>query len=137
MPIHIDTSQLPLVVVRWEGRCTDDEVSAYLDEMTALLLRPDRRAVIIDARDAVLPSANQRSMQAAWLRQHQLRIQERTVGTAFVIASALVRGGLTAVFWIQGLGGDQLVCATLGEAIAWAEERLTRAHRKVPDEGAP
>ena len=132
MPIRLDLNQLPLVTVRWEGVCTDEEVVAYLTEMTALVKRADRRALIFDARLAALPSATQRNMQGKWLKEHQLRIRANTVGTAFVIESAVVRGGLTAVFWMQGLGSEHLVCATFGEALAWSEARLAQAGLPVP-----
>lgn len=136
MPIRLDISQLPLATVRWEGVCSDEEVSAYLTEMTALVKRPGRRALVYDAREAALPTATQRSLQGNWLKEHQLRIRANTVGTAFVIQSAIVRGGLTAVFWIQGLSSEHLVCATLGEALAWSGMRLEQAGLAVPNSSA-
>lgn len=127
MPIRIDLRRMPLVVVTWEGTCTDDEVEQYLTMMTEVVMRPDRRAVIYDASKAMLPSATQRRMQGVWLKEHESRIRYKTVGTAFVINSSIIRGGLTAVFWIQGLATQQLVCATLPEALSWAQQRLVDA----------
>jgi len=127
MPIRIDLGRMPLVVVTWEGSCTDEEVELYLAAMAEVVTRPDRRAVVLDASRAALPSATQRRMQGMWLKEHEDRIKHKTVGTAFVVESAIIRGGLTAVFWIQGLSTQQLVCATLPEALAWAGQRLIDA----------
>ncbi len=132
MPIRIDLNRMPLVIVTWEGACSDDEVQAYLTNMSEVVARPDRRAVIFDASKASPPGATQRRMQGAWLKENKERIQHKTVGTAFVIDSAIIRGGLTAVFWIQGLSTQQLVCATLPEAVQWAEQRLVDAGVVAP-----
>ncbi|MES1178073.1 MAG: hypothetical protein ABUL62_27365 [Myxococcales bacterium] len=43
-----------------------------------------------------------------------------SAGSAFAIDSPLVRGGLTAIAWLQSLPSPFIVVATLAEAEGWA-----------------
>lgn len=54
-----------------------------------------------------------------------------SAGSAFAIDSPLVRGGLTAIAWLQSLPSPFIVVATLAEAEGWARNQL-----QLPAKGA-
>lgn len=48
------------------------------------------------------------------------------VGMAFVIDSAMLRGGLRAIFHFQSPPSPHVVVRTIEEALRWAESKLVR-----------
>lgn len=134
-----ETRQKPIVIeqrdaiatVTFFGAATDEEYAAYLEEMTAVMERNRHRyprlAVINDATRWLQSNAMQRRMQADWMVKHDAELRYKTAGVAFVITSALVRGGLNAVLWFAPLPCPHKVAATLQEAEAWAQAALTEA----------
>jgi hypothetical protein len=123
-PIRIDESELPLLLVTFEGAATDAEFEAYLAAMSALLERRMITATVLDARRASGAGAAQRRRQAEWMKEHAALMRQYSAGTAFVIESALVRGVLTAILWLQPMESPHIVVATLSVARVWAKQRL-------------
>jgi hypothetical protein len=125
--IVVDESRFPLVRVTFDGPVADYAFDQYLETLSRVLARRAKNAIVFDARRAAAPSAKERAKQAAWLRSHRDLIERYSCGSAFVIASALVRGGLTAILWLAPIPGAHTVVATPGQAEAWALERLRAA----------
>jgi hypothetical protein len=105
--IHVDDSGLPLIVVTFDGSVDDPEFERYLSRLDGLWKRKARSAIVLDGRK---------------LNDELLRTY--SVGTAFVISSQLVRGGLTAILWLQPLPTPYVVVATRLEAERWARAQL-------------
>ncbi len=125
MAIRMDDSRHPIVVVTFDGPSTDAEFRAYLDDMTRLVVaRREPNVTILDARAAGSTPATQRRMQADWLEKHDAELRRYSAGTAFIITSAMVRGILTAILWLQPMAAPHVVVATFEEAEAWAREQL-------------
>ena len=126
-PIHIQ-DRGDLIVVTYYTGATDEQYEEYLLAMDRILernrARPGGWVVINDATRWYKSNANQRKMQADWMKKHTELMRERTAGVAFVIDNALVRGGLTAVLWLAPLPCPHCIVKTLGEATEWARERL-------------
>ena len=74
----------------------------------------------------------QRKRQAEWQREHERAIREYSLGTAFAISSALVRGDLTAIFWVQPLPNPYFIAVSLAEAERWALAQLAAAGLRAP-----
>lgn len=133
MAIHIDDSRFPLVVIRYVGSTSDQEFEQYLSQMEELVLaRRATNAVILDASKADAASATQRRMQAEWMKAHETTLRRYSVGNAFVITSTVVRGALTAIFWLQPPAVPSDVFSTYAAAEAWALERLAAAGAAIP-----
>ena len=66
-------------------------------------------------------------MQADQMRDDRVRLQAQCVGGAFVLGAPLVRGALTAIFWLQPLPFDHVVVPDEARAESWARARLARA----------
>ena len=126
--MDIDISRLPLVRITWDGTVDDDAFRQYLETTADLIAAHPGTVLLHDARRAGAPSALQRRLQAEWMHAHEHTIRRNGRGTAFVIESALVRGALTAILWLQPLATEELVTASMDEALAWAEARIARGH---------
>mgnify|MGYP006999714196 FL=1 len=118
-----------LLITTYYGAAADAQYRAHLEEMDALVesnLRDSSRrwAVIVDASRWLKSTARQRQMHAEWMKRHEEVMRGRTAGIAFVIESALVRGGLTAVLWLAPLPCPHVVVKTLDDAIVWCEQKL-------------
>jgi hypothetical protein len=122
--IQVDESRFPLVVVTFVGQLADHEFDRYLLTMSRVLQRRTKNALVFDALRAAAPTAMQRSKQAAWLKANRDLIVQYSCGSAFVIASAIIRGGLTAILWVSPIPGAHTVVSTLAEGEAWAFGRL-------------
>jgi hypothetical protein len=122
---RIDLSRYPLVVVTFVGLATEAEFDAYLAAMTKMINeRKQKNVVILDATQSGRSPPSQRKKQARWIKEHEHLLRAYSFGTAFVITSALVRGVLTAIFWVQPLPNDYTIVATLEEAERWAAAKL-------------
>lgn len=124
MPIELDDTRDPLIVARFGSDWTADEFDGYLAWHTAHLRRRRRFAIVVDATAARSPDAVERRKQAALLREHEALLRQHCAGAAFVISSAIVRGTLTAIQWLQPPVYESIVLPTYAEAEAWARARL-------------
>jgi len=122
--IHVNDSGFPLIVVTFEGAVEDHEFDRYLARLDTLWQRQTRSVIVLDATHAARTPATQRQKQAEWLKENHALLRAYSAGTAFVIDSPLVRGGLTAILWLQPLPTPHVVVATLAEAERWARARL-------------
>lgn len=129
--ITIDDSRSPLLVIRYVGIVSDDEFKRYLDEMKAIRSRGPGVAVL-DATGSGSTPATQRKMQADWLRRNREMLRRNSLGTAFVIPSAAIRGVLTAILWISPLPSPHIVVSTYDEGERWAIERLRENGLEAP-----
>jgi hypothetical protein len=129
---RIDESRHPLVLVTFDGALSEPEFDDYLRSMSRFIDRRTKNVTILDARKAKSPTATQRAKQAAWLKTNRVALQEYSCGSVFVIDSALVRGGLTAILWIAPMPVAHAVVATLEEAERWAFARLRAAGVSPP-----
>jgi hypothetical protein len=131
--IEISFVRRPLIVVRFVGLPNDDEFRGYLQAMAENLRESIARkvstALVIDTTVQVNPvSAAQRRLQADWIKEHERALRIGCAGTAFVISSALHRGVMTAVLWLQQLPYPYSVFGALHDAEAWCLARLSSAN---------
>jgi hypothetical protein len=134
----IDLSRHPLVIVRFVGLPTEAEFDAYLEGMTRFIIeRKQKTVTILDASQSDRTPASQRKKQAVWLKSHENLLRQYSLGTAFVITSPLVRGVLTAIFWLQPLPTEHIVVGTMHEAEAWGRARLSAAGIAMPPGASP
>lgn len=122
--ITVDPSRAPLLFVRFDGVVDDEAFARYLEQVRAFVARGVRYAVVLDATTAGVPTASQRRLQTDQMRNDFTRIQSLCVGGAFVIPSPLVRGGLTAMLWVQPLPFPHKLVADLPSAEAWCQTQL-------------
>lgn len=124
--IRIDDARFPLVVIVFEGIADDREFAGYLAWMDQQLTRRVRCAFVLDATRAGRSPATQRRKQAEWMKANEPTLKKYSAGYAFVIDSALVRGALTAILWLQPMPAAHIVVATIQEAELWASNQLAQ-----------
>lgn len=122
--IDVDTRRWPLTVVNFVGSTTEDQFDTYLMQMDELVARGGKRVLIYDATDCGIVTASQRRKQADWMKKHSAHIRGNTAGIVFVLPSALLRGALTAIFWIHPLDSKHAVVKSRDEAVQRAGEWL-------------
>jgi len=131
----VDDSEFPIVIVRAKGKVTDGEFEQYLRALDKVYSRHQRFALVWDGTKADGGTAAQRRRQAEWMRQQAMLIRTFNVGTAFVIPSALTRGALTAILWLQPMPSPHFICESPPEAIRWARKRLAEGGAFGPPTG--
>ncbi len=136
MPVEVDDSRFPFVLITFHGRLTDEEFERYLGETEDIMERrggESRYAVILDARESGMPTSKQARMQADYLARNEKRLEEVSVGTVFVIASPMIRGAMKAILWMQSMPNEQAVVDTLEAAESRARDMLEAAGVRIPD----
>lgn len=131
--LEIDERRHPVVVLTFHGVFSDATFDDYLDRLTEIARRPGVRALVYDIRASGVVPASQRRKMAEWMKRYQLLTVTGTAGMAFVVESAIVRGILTAILWMQPMACPHTVVADLETGIRWCEETL----RKRAEAAAP
>lgn len=122
--IDVREDLAPLYIISFSGVPTDAQFDSYLEKLTRITVRPQARALIYDASNSGPTPASHRKKMADWMKKYDAHVRAGTVGTAFVLPSAITRGVLTAILWVQPMACPHLVVATLVEAKSWCNERL-------------
>ena len=122
--VRVSTDGWPLVLVTLPAAQSDDEVLAYFDELRACRARREPYAIVVDAAASRGFSAKQRRMQAQYVSEGLELSGMYLKGLAFIAPSELIRGMLTAIFWLQRPASPHRVFTTKEEAVAWARERV-------------
>ena len=124
---RFDTTAWPLVTVTFEGTPTDEAFEACLADFDAVYAKGARVAFVLDTSDAGPLSATQRRRAASWMAARTRMLRDQCLGLAFVVASQVIRGVITAVFWIQPMPAAWTIEMRRASAVAWARERLREA----------
>jgi len=114
--VSFDTSAYPFVRIRF-GRFGDVEFEGFLAEMEELIKRPAPRVLLVDTTHASLPTQAQRRRMTQWFAHHRERLKHDVAGIAFVVPSAVMRGVLTAIFWMQPLPAPYLFVPSVPEGV--------------------
>jgi len=137
MGLELITEYAPVIIRQMRGQLSDETVKAQLDGIAEQLALADRKGIkivtVVDMAQAARPNAVQRSMQSAWFEKHEEMLRRVNLGSAFVVRSQLVRGAITAVFWMRPLPHPHTVVTNLGDALDWAIDKLRAANITPPD----
>jgi hypothetical protein len=129
VPLTIDTSELPLLRIAYLGDFSDGELEQFLAQLSVVVRRPGKKCGLIDLRGATNASARQRKRQARWIRDN-VEVLERDVSAAVIVTdSAIMRGIVTAIFWIRPLPCPTQIEPTLVRGLAWIRPFLEEARQ--------
>lgn len=124
--IAVEDSDFPLVVVRVEGSCTDEQLGAAIAQLEGLLERTeDPYAVLVDVRDADLPTAAQLEMIAASMRTHEQVARAKLAGLAFVTANPATVAAIHALYEMTPIPIPTTIESRLSHARTWARGRMS------------
>lgn len=104
-------------------------IQAHVDflseRMRSRLRRQSPKVYTIQDNSGHPPAgAAERKVLSDWMARDFELIRSGTLGVGFVIQSAMVRGALTAVFWLSKLPAPYRVHGTLDEALRVAMEQV-------------
>jgi cobalamin biosynthesis protein CobD/CbiB len=126
----------PVVYTRLFGAQNEEEFVEYHERLRIAMVETRsqgrRMVTILDLTEAAPLTARQRTLQSEWSRQTDALFREVSSGIVFVVASAVVRGVLTALFWIRPVPVPHAIVQDLDEAVRWAIARCRETGETVP-----
>jgi hypothetical protein len=100
---------------------TDEGIEAVLAELREHLRRGDPYALVFDMSNAGVPSALQRKRLVAHMADQAPNIRRVVRGLGVIAPSPVLRGAITALFWLAPPLVPHRLFETRSEAIDWAE----------------
>jgi hypothetical protein len=126
--IEVEDSDFPLIVVRAEGRFSDDEVRTAISTLEQLLEQKEEAyALLVDVREADLPSSEQLEMIAASFRTNEQPIRTKLVGLAFVTANPATVAAIRALSELAAIPVPTTIEAGLSRARSWTRARMSES----------
>jgi hypothetical protein len=122
--IVVDRSRFPVVVQTMEGGYGIEDLDAMLAQYEELLRANKRYTIIV--RFVHLPSMNaahRQRLSAWWLPRKEL-VARMNVLSVIVVENTIVRGMLTALYWLVQPPNPQKIAATFAEAVKLCVEAL-------------
>jgi hypothetical protein len=134
-PTHPWLSELTpgLYYQRWPAVFTDDALESFLESVEAVVAAqrgPFAWVVMADAMMAM--SAKQRKMFSEGEARMQPQDKLYCAGTAIVLQSPIVRGIVTAVYWLTPPVYPYLLCPNEDQGRGWASKKLAERLRAEP-----
>lgn len=129
---HIDQTDSPVIIIRFNSfEPTLPEFNEYLDDLKNLLSEKKITVQIYDASNSKYLSSQLRIRQGNWIKENNALIKQSTLGTAYIIPSAMARMMLNGIFLIQQPTVKYTVVATMEEAKEWAAKLIINQEIKV------
>lgn len=130
---RVDDRYFPLVVNTIPERLRAEDLPRFLAESERVLKRREPYVTISDtSRTREIPNATVRKALAEWNERVEPQMKQFTLGSAIVITSPLVRGGLTALFWLAPPPYPQQVVATVEDALEVVTRYYSASGRTPP-----
>ena len=124
---QIDRSQAPIIVVSYPRVLTEAHIGPYFDEVTAIVSQQPS-VFLIDVRSSAIPGPRVRRAAATRLNTLYTLHPGCILGVAHLVSSTLVRGALTAVYWLAPPPCPTLFTAEMEMAMTWAERLVQRSY---------
>jgi len=126
MPYEHDESQWPIVISRSIGESQDSDISAYIASHEASVRR-GKHVVVLDASKGQAMNTKHRKQVADWIQANARRLEQARLGLALVSSSAVVRGIVTATYWLSPPPYRYQAFKTMDDAKEWARKLLAGA----------
>jgi hypothetical protein len=135
--IVVDTRDWPILIMELpEGRVPDAAVRESLAHIERLMRETPPGSKFFQLTDlsrmTELAPATQRKYAAEWSASTEALARRCRVGGAVVATSAMVRGILTAVFWLNKASSPTTVVATRNEGLRSGLAALERVLSPLP-----
>jgi hypothetical protein len=121
----LDDSQWPLLVVTYPADPPLEDVVSVFSEVDAFYKRnSDHFAWVVDASRVQHTEAKARKATSEHEARSKDHMRQFNCGTAFIIKSTLVRGILTAIFWLAPPAYPYEIFSDLASARDWSLRQL-------------
>lgn len=135
--IVFDARYSPLLISTFFGKCDLEAAKWHTDLINQATLQAAKRGqrviTISDATHSDRPTAEARKFWADNMSTGSATVQAATLGTYVVFTSAVVRGALTAIGWLNPEVKKIETFGTLPDAILAALRRLAKERLPAPD----
>lgn len=121
---EFDEADWPILRVTFDGSLTPSEVDAYLSHCAGLLGRREHMGLLIDARKADIPDAKTRARFVEFFDVQRPRTRRYIAGMAVVLNTAMGRGVLTALTWMESPAFPVKSFEHASEARLWLKDLL-------------
>jgi hypothetical protein len=129
---HIDVTQWP--VMRYTapaGVVSDEHMREVFDEQYTMKKLGELHAICLDLRASGGLTPTQRKMLTAEMGRDEALTRRVTAGVALVFTSAVLRGVLTAIFWVRPAIAPTKVFSDVDVALAWCRGQIE--HKRAAD----
>lgn len=135
--IVFDARYSPLLITTFFGKCDLEAAKWQTDLISQATIQAARRGqrviTISDATHSDKPTAEARKFWADNMSTGSASVQAATLGTYVVFTSAVVRGALTAIGWLNPEVKKIETFGSLPDAIRSALGRLKKERLQAPD----
>lgn len=135
--IVFDARYSPLIISTFFGKCDLEAARWHTDLINQVTLQAARRGqrviTISDASHSDRPTAEARKFWADNMSTGSATVQAATLGTYVVFSSAVVRGALTAIGWLNPEVKKIETFGTLPEAVHAAVRRFAKERLPAPE----
>jgi hypothetical protein len=129
--VNFDYERSPLVTITWPAGWGPADLQGFIDDMTTMVRREQRIAVINDIRNTRAPTAAERKLIASAVSESEMYLRKYVLGWADVSSSALIRGIVTAIQWMNPSVYPHSIHGTMLEGESWCLARLRTAGLEV------
>lgn len=132
MPIEFDETKWPIVICKAVGDSTDEDISTYTQVLRSYLDRREHHVVVVDARNGKSLNSRHRRQVAEWNKANARSLSVYRGALILVTPSTLLRGMITAVYWLFPPPFSYRAVETMEDAISEAQRTLNRVTGVTP-----
>ena len=122
--ITFDDSLWPMLIIRFSGMPSMEQVEEYLERRLEYMLREEPHVILYDTRQARLLPTELRQRHVDWMREHK-ELRELTVqGNALILTSPFLQLTLQVVIHMWPTQVPYRVVTHEPAAAAWCADRL-------------
>lgn len=129
--IHINESFAPLVLITMVSEPTDAEVDWYFAYIGEVHRRRQPFALVYDLTKTMSAKATHRKRKAEFLKEYAPLTRAHCAGVTFAVSSPLIRGLLTAIFWIQPMACPFEVFASVEQCMTWSHAQMATSRNQA------
>ena len=123
--IKLDQSHWPLLIVITPPKVDDEELEHFLEQYSATIKsRGERYALVLDVSNTEKLNPVQRKKLVNMMERNKAFNEKHCAGCAMVFSSMLLKGILTAIFWIHKPPHPTKVFNVQEDAIEWAFDMI-------------
>jgi hypothetical protein len=130
-----ESQHAPIIIMRFPDHFRDDELEEALRAVTEWLLESVDRpfGFIVDMQRPLVVSAKQREMMAACEKAYAHVDRRYNGGQAVIVSNPLIRGVVTAIYWIAPPVYPVKTLASMAQAMSWLRPQLDAALKQFPN----
>mgnify|MGYP000512727133 CR=1 FL=1 len=115
------------------GEPTDESYQAYIDDVAAAFRSQEKFVMLFDTGGLANLPARHREMLTQWLADTEDEFKGRWLGAAFVIRQRMLRGVLSAMYWLNPPYYPHKVVGSADVGWSWLRDILVDAHLTPPE----